>query len=336
MLPRSLLPAALTAALLTGCGGDDEAARDPAGAVPASARAQVRDARTVDASAFPQAGAKSLEELAAEFDTQGPQAVAAASVYTPPRDRLAFGLLDEKLKFVYGDTVVYLQRRGGGKVLGPFPAPADVLLTEPRFRSQQAASEKDPFAAIYTAEVPVPKPGIWNALVVSDTGGRRIAAPMDFQAVASDKDPIPDVGEPAPRVETDTLASVNGDEDLLSTRTPKAPELHEKSFADVVGRKPVALLFATPQLCQSRVCGPVVDEMLQLKARYGDRMAFIHQEVYAGNDPNQGLREPLKRFRLQTEPWLFTVRADGTVAARLEGSIGLGGFEDAIKAALRG
>ena len=38
--------------------------------------------------------------------------------------------------------------------------------------------------------------------------------------------------------------------------------MHAKSFADVVGRKPVALLFATPQLCQSRVCGPVVDVAL--------------------------------------------------------------------------
>ena len=83
--------------------------------------------------------------------------------------------------------------------------------------------------------------------------------------------------------------------------------MHAKSFADVVGKKPVALLFATPQLCQSRVCGPVVDVALQMKAKYGDRVEFIHQEVYADNDPNKGLREPLQRFNLPTEPWLFVV-----------------------------
>ena len=41
-----------------------------------------------------------------------------------------------------------------------------------------------------------------------------------------------------------------------------------------------------------------------------------------------------QEFGLPTEPWLFTVRADGTIAARLEGSIGLQAFENAIKAAL--
>src|SRR5205823_13246468 len=103
---------------------------------------------------------------------------------------------------------------------------------------------------------------------------------------------------------------------MLDTRIPPARELAQQYFADVVGTKPVALLFATPQLCQSRVCGPVVDEMLELKARYGDRMTFIHQEVYADNNPNKGLRAPPQRFHLPSEPWLFAVRKDGTIAAR--------------------
>jgi hypothetical protein len=111
--------------------------------------------------------------------------------------------------------------------------------------------------------------------------------------------------------------------------------MHSVDFADVVGRKPVALLFATPALCQSRVCGPVVDIAAQLKERYGDRMTFIHQEVYVDNDVNKGLREPLKRFGLETEPWLFTIDRHGRVAARLEGSFGFTAFERAIRAALR-
>ncbi len=96
----------------------------------------------------------------------------------------------------------------------------------------------------------------------------------------------------------------------------------------------MALLFATPQLCQSRVCGPVTDIALQMKAKYGDRMTFIHQEVYAGNDPAKGLRAPLQQFNLRSEPWLFVVGADGRVTARLEGSFGLKTFEAAINTAL--
>ena len=173
-------------------------------------------------------------------------------------------------------------------------------------------------------------------LAVSELdGGRRIAAPMSIQVISKAKDRIPDVGEPAPKVRTDTLGSVKGDKALLDTRLPPAPELARASFDKVVGRKPVALLFSTPQLCQSRVCGPVTDEMLQLEQTYGDQMTFIHQEVYVANDPNKGLRPPLQRFRLPSEPWLFTVRADGTIAARLEGSIGIRAFEGAVKAALK-
>ena len=105
-------------------------------------------------------------------------------------------------------------------------------------------------------------------------------------------------------------------------------------FADVVGKKPVALLFATPQLCASRVCGPVTDMALQMQAKYGDRMTFIHQEVYVDNEVNKGLRDPLKQFNLPTEPWLFVVDAGGTITARLEGSIGIKQFEDAVKSGL--
>ena len=63
-------------------------------------------------------------------------------------------------------------------------------------------------------------------------------------------------------------------------------------------------------------------------------MEFIHQEVYVDNDPQKGLREPLKRFNVPTEPWLFVVGRDGRVTARLEGSFGLGAFERALKTAL--
>jgi hypothetical protein len=82
------------------------------------------------------------------------------------------------------------------------------------------------------------------------------------------------------------------------------------------------------------VCGPVTDIELQLKAKHGDAMTFIHQEVYADNDPNKGLRPPLKAFNLKSEPWLFVVGPDGKVTARLEGSFGLKTFENAIKTAL--
>jgi hypothetical protein len=168
---------------------------------------------------------------------------------------------------------------------------------------------------------------------VTKLGGTLVGAPAEVRV--SRRSRIPDVGDRAPAVETDTVATAAGDLAAIDTRRPFARELHETSFKDVVGRKPVALLFATPQLCQSRVCGPVVDIQLQMKEKYGDRMTFIHQEVYRDNKVEKGLRPSLRAFGLRTEPWLFTVGSDGRIAARLEGSFGVKEFEQAIQAALR-
>jgi hypothetical protein len=78
----------------------------------------------------------------------------------------------------------------------------------------------------------------------------------------------------------------------------------------------------------------VTDIAAQLQKEYGDRVAFIHQEVYEDNSVEKGLREQLRAFGLRTEPWLFTFTADGRVAARIEGSFGNRAFEEAVKAAL--
>jgi hypothetical protein len=330
-----LLPVLLAAALLlAGCGGGDDSAKDPASNVPESGGLQqkVRDAQAVTAADFPAAGGRTLQQVADESGSAGPELGMATSVFTPGKNRVAFGVIDDQAGFLYGKTAIYVAPSPGAKARGPFPAPADVLVTEGRYRSKQAATETDPFAAVYAAEVPFGKPGDYSILAVTKDGSKTWAAPGQIKVVSKQDDRVPEVGEAAPKVKTDTTASARGDIASIDTRTPP-DDMHDVQFADVVGKKPVALLFATPQLCQSRVCGPVVDVALQLKSKYGDKVDFIHQEVYADNDPQKGLREPLKRFNLATEPWLFVVGKDGRVTARLEGSFGLNAFEQALKTA---
>jgi len=264
----------------------------------------------------------------------GPQLALATQTITPGRaHRLAFGLIDPKTGFVYAPTVVYLARGENAPALGPFKAPADLLVTDAPFRSQTAATEEDPFAAVYEALVTIPRPGRYYVLSVSKFKGRDVAATGVVTVRSKTADPIPDVGQAAPRVATDTVASAGGDIKAIDTRLPP-DDMHDVSFKDVAGKRPVALLFATPQLCQSRVCGPVVDIAAQLKETYGDRMTFIHQEVYVDNDANKGLRPSLRAFALTTEPWLFVVDRDGRITSRLEGSFGFNAFQAAIKTAL--
>ncbi len=331
---RLLLPLALACGLAAGCGGSGES-EDPVAQVPKTGGLQQRisDARNVKPGDFEPAGGRTLQEIADELGATPDAAALATSVFTRGTNRLAFGTVDQDTQFVYGRSAVYVAPEPGAKAAGPFVAPADVLVTDPAFRSEQAAAESDPFAAVYAADVEFERTGPYTVLTVTRSGRDTVAATGTVEVSSPDADPIPGIGDPAPRVRTDTLASAGGVVERIDTRQP-ASDMHEVSFADVVGTKPVALLFATPQLCQSRVCGPVVDVALQLRERYGDRVEFIHQEVYTGNDPAKGLRRPLTRFNLRTEPWLFVVGRDGRVTARLEGSFGLQAFENALKTAL--
>jgi hypothetical protein len=107
------------------------------------------------------------------------------------------------------------------------------------------------------------------------------------------------------------------------------------SLTQVLGKRPVALLFSTPQLCTSRVCGPVTDVAVAEQHAFGNRIAFIHQEVYVGNDPTKGLRPQLQAFHLRTEPWLFAINRHGTIVARLEGAFGTTELRAALRDALR-
>ena len=95
-------------------------------------------------------------------------------------------------------------------------------------------------------------------------------------------------------------------------------------------------MFATPQFCQSRVCGPVVDVAEQVKQLYGDKAAFIHMEIYNDNDPDKGVRPQVRAFHLPSEPWLFAIDREGTVSAVIEGAFGVDELTKAVKGATGG
>jgi hypothetical protein len=88
-------------------------------------------------------------------------------------------------------------------------------------------------------------------------------------------------------------------------------------------------MFATPRLCQSRVCGPVVDVAEQVRSQVGDRVAFVHMEVFNDNDISKGYRPQFQKYRLPSEPWTFVIGSDGRVAARFEGALSVGELQRA-------
>jgi hypothetical protein len=212
---------------------------------------------------------------------------------------------------------------------GPFPARIESLETLPAFRGVTTSNDPDAAKVVYVSEVNFPSNGEWRigALLKEDD---ELTGTLLPSTVVGQFDQVPGVGDRAPVIHTPTRSDVGGALDKITTRVPPDTQ-NEADFADVVGRKPVVLLFATPTFCQSRVCGPVVDAAEQVKQRDGDGVEFIHMEVYKDNDPAKGVRPQLRTYNLPTEPWLFVIDRNGVIRTAIEGAFSVGDLTRAVK-----
>lgn len=245
-------------------------------------------------------------------------------------NRYVFQILDRAAKQIPGAKVaLYTSKPDGSGLRGPFVADAVKFGVKPAFRSQTTAADPTIQAGFYVGRLPFPRKGKQVVMALVQLDGRLVSTSrlgLDVGAGSG----VPRVGDKAIRIHTQTLDEVGGDPKKLDTRVPPAKDLIDTDFATVLGRKPVVLMFATPALCQSRVCGPVVDVEEQVKSAVGHRVAFIHQEIYANNDPQQGLRPQVDAWHLRTEPWTFVIGSDGRIKARFEGALSVGELQAAV------
>ena len=312
-------------ALVAGCGDDD--GDEGAGKPPPPARPED----------FPKAGGRTLAEIDKALGGEGPVLSPSVSQLQPGRNRFGFGLFDRsRAQIADAPAAVYVAPAGGGTASGPIVARFESLAVKARYQSRSVASDPDAAKSLYVANIEFDKPGRYEVLGVVRLDGRVMAAGNAGGAViVATTSRVPDVGDRAPRVNTPSKADAGADIESIDTRQPPS-SMHESDFADVVGKKPVVLLFATPALCQSRVCGPVVDIAEQVKARRGDEVEFIHQEIFVDNEIDKGFRPQVLRWRLPTEPWVFAVDRSGRVAARIEGAFSAKELEQAVDAAVKG
>jgi hypothetical protein len=301
--------------LAAGCG-------DEGGSSDASSRS------APPASEFPAAGG-SLEDIVAEGASTDEIVVSpAGGVYTPGDNRFGFGVFTvAREQITDADVAIYAAPGPSGKPRGPFPARIESLETDPSFRARTTAEDPDAALALYVTELPLDRLGEWRLVALVRHDDRLLASRLPSIEVAEHPE-LPAVGEAAPRVHTPTVEDVV-DVSEIDTRVPH-DTMHEEDLADVLGEKPVVLVFATPALCQSRVCGPVVDVAEQVKAETEEDVAFIHMEVYEDNNASKGLRPQLRAFGLPTEPWLFAMDRTGKVATRIEGGFGVDDVRQAV------
>lgn len=334
---------ALAAIPLSGCGSSSG---DGTGSSSGSAESRPAPPK----SDFPSAKGKTLAEVLEAADGPSELVVSpAAQVFYKGVNRYPFGVFErDRSQVSDAQVALYFARVPGQKpkgankpdapagsnaaknaekraldepAVGPFPASIESMETEPAFRAQTTTSDPNAATVVYSTKVNFPANGEWRIAALVKHGDETTATLLP-SAVVGTYAKVPQVGQKAPLIHTPTPADVGGDLSKITTRIP--PDTQNKvDYADVLGKEPIVLLFATPQFCQSRVCGPVVDVAEQLKQLYGDEVAFIHMEIYQDNDPSNPVRPQVSAFHLPTEPWLFAIGRDGRIKNVIEGAFGV-------------
>jgi hypothetical protein len=318
--PKTLSAAAvlLAVALVAGCGGSDDGTGSRSRPAPA-------------ASEFPPVQGKTLRQVLSAAKSQGPVVSPAAAYFHLGTNRFPFGIFTPGRQQITDAQVALYAAPGrgvDGQAIGPFPARIEDLTTKPSFRAQTTSNDPDAAQVAYVADIPFDKPGPWEFVALIKSGGSYQASLLPSPNAVGDY-PMPQVGQKPPAVHTLTSGQVSSISQI-DTRVPP-DDMHSDDFADVLGKKPVVLLFATPALCQSRVCGPVTDIAEQVKQEFGDKVAFIHQEIYKNNRINDGPRPQMTAFHQNTEPWTYVIDRGGKVSTVLQGPFSVQELQAAVQ-----
>ena len=352
-LAPALLCLLATGTLLGGC-GSDSGTDDSTAAAPENAESRPAPPK----SEFPSAEGRTLRQVLKAAD--GPAELVidpAAEVFYRGENRYPFDVFDrEEGQVSDAEVALYFAKvpepKPGAKsksgnrgpvakaqeqaldrpAVGPFPAAIESLATKPAFRAESTAEDPEAAGVVYSTELDLPREGSWRIAAIVKEDGELRGTPLPGVAVGEFQR-IPRPGRKAPLIHTPTAQDVGGDLSKITTRIP--PDTQNKvDYAEALGREPIVLLFATPQFCQSRVCGPVVDIAEQAKQEYGDEAAFIHMEIYNDNDPARGVRPQVRAFHLPSEPYLFAIDRKGVVRDAIEGGFGLKLMRQAVEKAL--
>ncbi|HEX5984796.1 MAG TPA: hypothetical protein VFY69_11375 [Solirubrobacterales bacterium] len=321
----------LAAALLAGCGNDSGPDSTSVSFEAAPSRPAPPESR------FPSPDGRTLRQLLKVADGPAESVIApAAVVFYPGRNRYPFGVFDrDEGQITDAEVALYYAKvpqpkpgakskpgnrgmvaKAQGKALdqpavGPFPASIESLAPGPGSQVQPLAGDREIASVVYSAQLEFPGEGEWliAAIIKEDGELRGTLLPA---AVVGEFKRIPKPGQKAPVIHTPT----------------------KQDYAEAIGKEPIVLLFATPEFCQSRVCGPVVDVAERAEKEYGDKAAFIHMEIYNGNDPENRVRPQVRAFRLPSQPYLFTIDRDGVVRDAVEGPFGLKLMRQAVEKAI--
>jgi len=185
---------------------------------------------------------------------------------------------------------------------------------------------------LYVTQLNFTRPGLWGLeILAKEKGGLHTVART--MVTVLDAPQAPAVGSPAPPSQNLVASDVKNLREIDTSLSPD-PRLHRIRIADAIAQgKPQLVVFATPQFCTSRMCGPVVDIVRQLLPKYANRVAFTHQEIWR-DFASKKVFETVEEWRLRSEPWIFVVDGQGIIHAKFEGLVTVRELEAALQQVL--
>ncbi|MGH2769690.1 MAG: TlpA family protein disulfide reductase, partial [Actinomycetota bacterium] len=261
--------------------------------------------------------------------------LAGGDYVAEPDNYLAFGLIRRRGAPIAGaDALVWLVPSADPQapvgVQGPFAAP---------WYSYAKPDPGGPVRGINATEVRFGRPGVWTLVAEATTSNGALLGSAALQVKAKEAADTLIPGERALPSQTPTVADHRGVEPIC-TRQPPC-DMHRVTLADAVAAgKPVAFTVGTPRFCRSRVCGPNLEELIVVSHEVGDRITFVHAEVYRDDQTqtiiNQLAAPTFVEWGLQSEPWLFLIDRSGLIVSRFEGPLTAAQIRVATKPLLAG
>jgi hypothetical protein len=297
----------------------------------------------VVSSAFYIGGRAAAADLTAEADG-GLQVLITTSELVVGQNRFAFGLLRAN-KLLEGADVtlrVYSMEGSEGQLAAELNAPYQSVGKITLQRSVHRHSDgtehvhggESAIHGLYVTQLSFARAGRWGIEILAhhQKGGSPDVARTAVMVL--DAPHTPAVGSPAPRSHNLIASDVKNLREIDTSARPD-PRLHQVRIRDAIKQgKPQLIVFATPQFCTSRMCGPVVDIVRTLFPVYGKRVAFTHQEIWQ-DFAEKKVFPTVEEWRLRTEPWIFVVDGGGIIHAKFEGLATGRELEAAIQQALQ-
>ncbi len=279
-----------------------------------------------DSSADSTPGDARLAAFPGNFDlaVDSPQAFLLGLV-GPEQASIAYGTIE--LAFAYTGTAdrPLPDPRPGPTATASFLAVSGDKL-DPDLPGPKAVSPSQARGVYATEPLTFPDPGFWEVTATIELDGTPVESTAAFEVLGDHQ--VPAVGDLAPRT-TNSLAgdpatpAVAVDSRAQGDEPIPDPELHATTIAAALDQhRPVTVVISTPTYCTSRFCGPVTDTVSGLADRYGDRMDFVHLEVWTDFE-NQQISPAAAEWILRgngdgNEPWVFVVDADGIISHRFD------------------